>query len=247
MDLKESMSYIVKASHYQSQEKIFEGPLDLLLELIEKEKLDITEVSLAQVANQFLEYLETTQGISPENLADFLLIGGKLILIKSKVILPMLELEKEEEEDIEELKARLREYQRFKEISKEIKALAVRKEMFFSKQSYSGMRTVFCPPKNVIAFDLKEALENVLNKLPKVENLAKRTIKDVVSMKDKIKYIKESLTRRMEMTFTEAASDTKNKIEVIITFLAILELVRKSTVTIEQNDMFGEIKIKKSS
>ncbi|MEA2097741.1 MAG: ScpA family protein [Patescibacteria group bacterium] len=241
------MSYIVKASHYQSQEKIFEGPLDLLLELIEKEKLDITEVSLAQVANQFLEYLETTQGISPENLADFLLIGGKLILIKSKVILPMLELEKEEEEDIEELKARLREYQRFKEISKEIKALAVRKEMFFSKQSYSGMRTVFCPPKNVIAFDLKEALENVLNKLPKVENLAKRTIKDVVSMKDKIKYIKESLTRRMEMTFTEAASDTKNKIEVIITFLAILELVRKSTVTIEQNDMFGEIKIKKSS
>lgn len=241
------MSYIVKASHYQSQEKIFEGPLDLLLELIEKEKLDITEVSLAQVANQFLEYLETAQGISPENLADFLLIGGKLILIKSKVILPMLELEKEEEEDIEELKARLREYQRFKEISKEIKALAVRKEMFFSKQSYSGMRTVFCPPKNVIAFDLKEALENVLNKLPKVENLAKRTIKDVVSMKDKIKYIKESLTRRMEMTFTEAASDTKNKIEVIITFLAILELVRKSTVTIEQNDMFGEIKIKKSS
>lgn len=241
------MSYIVKASHYQSQEKIFEGPLDLLLELIEKEKLDITEVSLAQVANQFLEYLETAQGISPENLADFLLIGGKLILIKSKAILPMLELEKEEEEDIEELKARLREYQKFKEISKKIKALAIRREMFFSKQSYSGMRMVFCPPKNIITLDLQEALEGVLNKLPKAENLAKRTMKDIVSIKDKIKHIKENLTKRIEMTFTEATHGTKDKIEVIITFLAMLELVRKSMVTIEQNDMFGEIKIKKSS
>ncbi|MCK4799841.1 segregation/condensation protein A [Candidatus Parcubacteria bacterium] len=241
------MSYIVKASHYQSQEKIFEGPLDLLLELIEKEKLDITEVSLAQVANQFLEYLETAQGISPENLADFLLIGGKLILIKSKAILPMLELEKEEEEDIEELKARLREYQKFKEISKKIKALAIRREMFFSKQSYSGMRMVFCPPKKITTLDLQEALEGVLNKLPKAENLAKRTMKDIVSIKDKIKHIKENLTKRIEMTFTEATHGTKDKIEVIITFLAMLELVRKSMVTIEQNDMFGEIKIKKSS
>jgi len=241
------MSYIVKASHYQSQEKIFEGPLDLLLELIEKEKLDITEVSLAQVANQFLEYLETAQGISPENLADFLLIGGKLILIKSKAILPMLELEKEEEEDIEELKARLREYQRFKEISKKIKALAIRREMFFSKQSYFGIRMVFCPPKNITTLDLREALEGVLNKLPKAENFAKRTIKDIVSIKDKIKHIKENLTKRIEMTFTEATHGTKDKIEVIITFLAMLELVRKSMVTIEQDDMFGEIKIKKSS
>ena len=241
------MSYIVKARNYKSQEKIFEGPLDLLLELIEKEKLDITEVSLAQVADQFLEYLETVQEISPENLADFLLIAGKLILIKSKAILPVLELEKEEEEDIEELKARLREYQRFKEISKKIKALAVRKEMFFSKQSYSGMRTVFCPPKNITVSDLKEALESVLNKLPEVGNLAKRTMKDIVSIKDRIEHIKENLAKRIEMTFGEATVGTKNKIEVIITFLAMLELVRKSMVIVEQSDMFGEIKIKKSS
>jgi len=93
------MSYIVKASHYQSQEKIFEGPLDLLLDLIEKEELEVTDVSLAQVANQFLKYLENSENVSPEYLADFLLVAGKLILIKSKAILPTLELEKEEEED----------------------------------------------------------------------------------------------------------------------------------------------------
>lgn len=239
------MSYIVKARNYKNQEKIFEGPLDLLLELIEKEKLDITDIALAQVADQFINYLESSgKDITPEYLSSFLLIAGKLILIKSKAILPMLELEKEEEEDIEELKARLREYQRFKEISKKIKALAVRKEMFFSKQSYSGMRTVFCPPKNIRAFDLREVMENVLNKLPEVENLAKRTIKDMVSIKDRIKHIRENLTQRFEMTFEEATVGTKNKIEVIITFLAMLELVRKSMVIVEQSDMFGEIKIK---
>ncbi|NOQ68078.1 hypothetical protein GQ568_01395 [Patescibacteria group bacterium] len=239
------MSYIVKARNYKNQEKIFEGPLDLLLELIEKEKLDITDIALAQVADQFINYLENSrEDITLEHLSSFLLVAGKLILIKSKAILPMLELEKEEEEDIEELKARLREYQKFKEISKKIKALAVRKEMFFSKQSYSGMRTVFCPPKNIRASDLREVMENVLNKLPEVENLAKRTMKDIVSIKDRIEHIKENLAKRIEMTFEEAAVGTKNKIEVIITFLAMLELVRKSMVIVEQSDMFGEIRIK---
>ena len=128
------MSYIVKAHHYKNKEQLFEGPLDLLLDLIEKEKLDITDIALAQVADQFISYLEgSKEDITPGYLSSFILVAGKLILIKSKAILPMLELEKEEEEDIEELKLRLREYQRFKEISKEIKRLAERKEMFFEE------------------------------------------------------------------------------------------------------------------
>jgi segregation and condensation protein A len=239
------MSYIVKASHYQSQEKIFEGPLGLLLELIEKEKLNITEVSLAQVAGQFLEYLETIQEISPENLADFLLIAGKLILIKSKAILPMLELEKEEEEDIEELKARLKEYKKFKEAAKELRKLESRKKMLFSRQSYSGMKTIFCPPKKLSVLDLQNTFENVLDKLPKVEILAKETIKKVISIKDKIEYLKKNLMERIEMTFHGAVSNNKDKVEIIITFLAMLELVRNNMVSVEQKKMFGEIKIKR--
>lgn len=239
------MSYIVKAHHWRNQEKLFEGPLDLLLDLIEKEKLDITEVSLAQVADQFLEYLKSVQEIGPSNLADFLLVAGKLILIKSKALLPMLELEKEEEEDIEELKARLKEYQKFKEISKKIKELANRKEKFFSRQSYSGMQAIFCPPKNITMFDLQEALETVLNKLPEIETIVKRAMGNVVSIKDRIEHIRESLVLRIEMTFKEATVGTKSKIEIIITFLAMLELVRKSIIVVEQVEIFGDIKIKK--
>jgi segregation and condensation protein A len=239
------MSYIVKAHHFQNQEKLFEGPLDLLLELIEKEKLDITEVSLAQVADQFLEYLESVKEIGPSNLADFLLVAGKLILIKSKALLPLLELEKEEEEDIEELKARLKEYQKFKEISREIKRLANRKEKFFSRQSYSGMRAIFCPPKNIITLDLQEALESVFHRLPEIETIAKRAMGNIISIKDRIEHIRESLVLRIEMTFREVTVESKSKIEVIVTFLAMLELVRKSIIVVEQADIFGDIKIKK--
>jgi len=241
------MSYIVKASHYQSQEKIFEGPLDLLLDLIEKEELEVTDVSLAQVANQFLKYLENSENVSPEYLADFLLVAGKLILIKSKAILPTLELEKEEEEDIEELKARLKEYKKFKEVAKELRKLESRKRIFFSRQSYSGMKTIFCPPKKLSVLDLQNIFENVLDKLPKVEILAKETIKKIISIKDKIDYLKKSLLERVNLTFHSAITDKKDKVEIVVTFLAMLELVRNNMVVVEQEDMFGEIKIKKLS
>lgn len=241
------MSYIVKAHNYQSQEKIFEGPLDLLLDLIEKEKLDVTDVSLAQVANQFLKYLEDSKNVSPEYLADFLLVAGKLILIKSKAILPMLELEKEEEEDIEELKARLVEYKKFKEVAKEFIKLERRKKTLFSRQSYSGMKTIFCPPKKLSISNLQNIFENVLDKLPKVEVFTKETIKKVISIKDKIEYLKKSLTERMNLTFHSAIANKKDKVEIVVTFLAMLELIRNNAVIVEQEEMFGEIKIKKLS
>ncbi|MFZ2969742.1 MAG: segregation/condensation protein A [Minisyncoccia bacterium] len=240
------MSYIVKAHHWQSKEKIFEGPLDLLLELIEKEKLEITDLALAQVADQFLGYLEgSKEDITPEHLADFLLVAGKLILIKSKAILPMLELEKEEEEDIEELKARLIEYRKFKEISKEIKKLEGRKMMFFGRQSYLGIEKVFCPPENICAQDLTGAFDDVVSKFPDISHLKQETIKEVISIKDKIDHILQNLSSKIEMTFNQTVFSAKNKIEVVVTFLAMLELVRKNIVVIEQQEMFGEISIKK--
>lgn len=240
------MSYIVKAHHWQSKEKLFEGPLDLLLELIEKEKLDITDLALAQVADQFLGYLEgSKEDITPEHLADFLLVAGKLILIKSKAILPMLELEKEEEGDIEELKMRLIEYRKFKEISKEIKRLEMRKKMFFSRESYMGMKTVFCPPEKITASDLASAFDDVISKLPDVSHLKQETMREVISIKDKIEHILQNLSERIECTFSQAVTNAKTKVEVIVTFLAMLELVRKNIVVIEQSEMFGDIKIKK--
>ncbi|MBW6440437.1 segregation/condensation protein A [Patescibacteria group bacterium] len=240
------MSYIVKAHNLQNQEQMFEGPLDLLLDLIEKEKLDITDIALAQVADQFIGYLENSkEDITPEYLSSFILVAGKLILIKSKAILPMLELEKEEEEDIEELKSRLREYQRFKNISKEIKLLEKRSEMFYSRQSYSGMKNIFSPPEDISCIDLQSSLENIFIKMPQIDTTRKMVIINNINIKDKIQYIKDRMMHRIEMTFKDMTVDASDKIEIIITFLAMLELVRKSLVVVEQADMFGDIKIKR--
>jgi len=241
------MSYIVKAHHYRNHEKrIFEGPLDVLLELIEKEKLDITEVSLAKVADHFFEYLKEAKDISPDSLADFLLVAGKLILIKSKAILPMLELEKEEEEDIEELKTRLIEYRRFKNIAKKLKNREGQKRILFSREGYIGVKTVFCPPEKISIFDLREYFGRVLDKLPKFENLTKETVKEVIiSIKDKIEQLKNSLANRIEITFKEMTVGKVGKLEVIITFLAMLELVRRNFIIAEQLEAFGEIRIKR--
>lgn len=238
------MSYIVKAHHYQSKEKLFEGPLDLLLELIEKEKLEITDLALAQVADQFLGYLEgAREDITPDHMADFLLVAGKLILIKSKAILPLLELEQEEEEDIEDLKIRLIEYRKFKEISKEIKKLAERKKTLFSRQSYSGVDAIFCPPKSISAKDLENIFFDVVSKLPDISHLQKKTILEVISIKEKIEHIKRSLAAKVETSFKDMILNSRSKVEVIITFLAMLELVRKNFIVIEQVEVFGEIKI----
>jgi segregation and condensation protein A len=240
------MPYIVSAKKIRNEEKVFEGPLDLLLDLILKNKLEITDISLAEVADQFIIYMqENGESIGPEQLADFLLIAGKLVLIKSKAILPLLELEKEEEEDIEELKRRLREYKKFKEIFPLIKKIYENKNMFFGKTGYSGIGTVFCPPPNLALADLESFFASAIAKMPVKEVLSEKKKLNPISITDKINEIKERLMERMDVTFRSVIIGSKNKVEVIVTFLAMLELVRKNHAYIEQEEMFGEISIKK--
>jgi len=241
------MSYIVQAKKIQDgEEKVFEGPMDLLLELILKNKLDVTDISLAQVADQFINYMqENSEIIGPEHLSDFLLIAGKLVLIKSKAILPLLELEREEEEDIEELKRRLREYKKFKEIFPQIKLFYDNKENFFAKQSYSGVGTVFCPPQNLALSDLENLFSVAITRMPVKEELVEKRHLIKISISDKMNEIKNRILDRIQVTFQSMISGKKDKVEVIVTFLAMLELVRKSQAIIDQEEMFGEISIKK--
>lgn len=240
------MTYIVKARKLMGESSAFEGPLDLLLELIEKNKLDITDISLAEVADQFIDYMQSnSDAIGPNHLADFILIAGKLILIKSKAILPLLELEKEEEEDIEELKRRLREYKRFKEIFPEIKKIFESKEMFFSRAGYTGVKTFFCPPEGIGAENLRDYFIQVISKIPEKEISENKKQFNKISISDKMKEIQNRLLERIEITFKSAISESRSKVEVVVVFLAVLELVRKNQAVIDQQDMFGEITIKK--
>jgi len=242
------MPYIVSARKIQnSEENVFEGPMDLLLELIVKNKLDITDISLSRVADQFIDYMqENSEIISPEQLSEFLLIAGKLVLIKSRAILPLLELEKEEEEDIEELKRRLREYRRFKEIFPHIKTLYDRPDKFYGKPGYVGVGTIFCPPRNLKLEDLEGLFATAITKMPVKEEVGSRRQIIKISIADKIHEIRQKIYDRVQVTFRSLiAGNNKNKMEVVVTFLAMLELVRKNQALMDQEEMFGEISIKK--
>ena len=228
---------------YQVKLEKFEGPLELLLELIEKEKLSITELNLAHVADQYLEYIKDNQNIHLENLADFLSVAAKLILIKSRALLPILKFSEEEEEEIEDLAHQLAEYKRFKEISIKIGKLAIAQRVCFSKAPYQGIRSVFYPPEDINAFDLKKYFQKVLSEIPVASVLQEEIVGEIVTLEERISDLEIALRDKIETCFAELVSQAKDKIDVIISFLAMLEMVKQKIIHVEQKELFHDIKL----
>lgn len=232
------MTYVFK------QEK-FEGPLELLLELIEKEKLSISEVSLAKITDQYLTYLKSQERILPEMLAEFLVVAAQLILIKSRSLLPNLVLNKDEEESLEELTKRLAEYKKIREFAKEIKKLESRKRVIVSREAYAGMPSFFYPPAKITPIILERAFASFLESIPKIEKLAEESLKRIVSLEEKIKHVRAFLQGVVESAFSEIVQGSKEKIEIIVSFLAVLELSHRKFVQLEQQHPFADFKVKR--
>jgi segregation and condensation protein A len=225
----------------------FEGPLDLLLQLIEKDKLQITEISLAKITDQYLAYLEKSQNLAMEEVADFLLIASKLIYLKSKYLLPDLSLP--EVEDALDLEKQLKIYRQYYEASKLIN------KMFLNKKRYSYVRTApyklevlqsFFPPRNVSQTSLREIFAEILSRVSRVINLPKVIMARAISIGEKIDYIKKLIREKANFTFNHLLKEKKNKIEAVVTFLAILELVKQKEIVVEQSCLFGELNINKN-
>jgi segregation and condensation protein A len=222
----------------------FEGPLDLLLQLTEQEKLDITRVSLAQIADQYLEYITQAKDITLANLADFLSVAARLILIKSKALLPMLQFTEEEEEEIKDLEHQLAEYKKFKEASREVAMLFDSNDEYFSRDGFLGVVSVFYPPVNIVSEDLLKAFSKVLGEIPVPEKLEEDMIKEVLTLEDKIVHLQEFLRVKIETSFSELVANAKDKVEVVVSFLAMLELVKQRIINVEQGELFSEIQLK---
>ena len=218
--------------------------MDLLLSLIEEQKLDITRVSLAKVADQYLEYINRQEGISLANLADFLTVASRLILIKSKAMLPILELTSEEEGEIEDLEKQLALYRQYKEVSRRIGKMYSSNRISRARESFSGIKLFFYPPKDINIFDLKKFFEKIISEIPVIEKLEEEMVKEVVTLEEKIGELQETLRSRIESTFSELTSGAKDKIEIIVSFLAMLELVKQRIIQVEQDSLFKEIKMK---
>ena len=231
---------------YTVKLKEFQGPLDLLLQLTEEKKLDIIEISLAKVTDQYLTHLKNLENISLEDLVNFLVIASRLILIKSRMLLPSLELTEEEEEDIEALKRQLEEYKKFKDLARGIEEIAKNKNIAYSREKCHGIPTIFYPPKNVGLEDLRITFKKILEEIAILEKkLPEESLKLKISIEEKIRKIREELSKRIQTTFQDITKKTESRIDMIISFLALLELIKQQAISAEQNNLYGEIKVVK--
>lgn len=221
----------------------FEGPLDLLLELIEEQKLDTTEMSIAKVADDYLEFMRNDENISLEHLADFVNIASKIILIKSRNLIPSLEVTPDEEKEIKDLGEQLRLYKKFKEAGNKIDFLLKNGKRLYSRDYLLGVSSVFSPPKNLNLFDLKKIFQKIIDQIVLPEKLHKEAVADIITLEDKIGELQKTLEERVKLSFSQLSSLAQSKVEVIVSFLALLELIKQRIVSVEQNNLFEEIKI----
>jgi segregation and condensation protein A len=232
---------------YQVSLPVFEGPLDLLLHLIERQELDITQVSLARVTNQYLEYLGQITERNPDNLADFLVVAAKLLLIKSRVLLPQppgLPSPEDTEIDVgEELIQQLAVYKRFKEAATWLKELE-------AQGICSFVRLAAPPPlqQNVDVGDIKlddllAAVREVLAIKPLAPSVNGAVPPVTISIADQMKLIELETSRSRSLSFRKLLEKRNSRLEVIVTLLALLELVKQLRVTMEQHQLFGDIVI----
>jgi segregation and condensation protein A len=222
----------------------FEGPLDLLLALTEQEKLDITRVSLAKITEQYLDYINKAQHITLEHMAEFLSVAAKLILIKSKALLPLLEFTEEEEEEIRDLEHQLAEYKKFKDAAIEIGKLVENKNFGFTREGFSGLGVVFYPPENIKVVDLRSAFAKVLGEIPILEKIEEEMIREVLTLEDRIVHLQNTLREKVQTSFAELVAHTQDRVEIVVSFLAMLEMVKQKLIHVEQGELFSEIKMR---
>lgn len=233
--------HTAKTMNYAVRLEQFEGPLELLLQLIEKEKLDITRVSLAVVADQYLAYLAEQQDVPLSQLAQFLSVASRLLLLKSRALLPLLEFTEEEEQSLDELEWQLREYRKFREVSITLGHGFEQRTHAWPRESFLGAERVFFPAPGVTAETLRDTFQSVLGEIPLLEKLEEEAIRTVVSLEDKMRDLQSTLTTRMQLSFQQLTQDVTDKLEVIVAFLALLELVKQRFVRVEQSGSFQEI------
>lgn len=228
---------------YELKLQKFSGPIEKLLELIEEKKLSITQVSLAEVTAEFLNYLKTIEKAEPGLLADFVAVASRLLLIKSKALLPSLELSEEEEEDIKDLEERLKAYQEFKHASQHIKNLWRENQQFFAREFLSGLnnQSVFYPPAELSGDMLYKAAAKLLTDVSQFLIETKNVKISAVSLEEKMQELLQRI-KTSAAKFNELTKE-KDKKEIVVLFLAILHLIKAKLIQAEQGENFSEIQI----
>lgn len=220
----------------------FSGPLDLLLSLIDEQKLDINELAISEVTEQYINYLETLEEKHPEELADFLVIATRLLLLKSKNLLPQLEPDDEQGPSLEE---QLRLYKAFVEASKKLNKVWLQNNIAGFRVEPPRRPTSFVAPVNFNLKNLQESIWKLILRLKPLKELPQRNIDKGLTIKEKLEQIRVLLKKTKEFSFNDVLQNSQNRTEVIFTFLALLELVKERQVALKQEDSFSDIMVAK--
>jgi segregation and condensation protein A len=226
---------------FEIETPVFKGPLELLLELIEKRKLLINDISLAQVTDDYIAYIKQFESFPVALSANFILVASTLLLIKSKSLLPSLSLTDEESMSIEDLEHRLKLYKRIKELSLHVKA-KFGTEMIFLRSETRTTKPVFSPHTTMTVSNIFAALKDVVKNFPKPETLPRAIVKKVISLEETIMDLTKRVQSSLKMSFREFSRFGKeDKVNVIVSFLAMLELVKQGIINVTQDGHFKDI------
>lgn len=235
----------------------FEGPVSLLLDLIEKKKMPISSVSLAGISGQFLDYLKTFEKLPYADTASFIETASILMLIKSRSLLPQMEISEEERQSIEELEKRLEIYKFIRDVSGALKNIYDQAPMF-ERESFANMDIVLgIKPANLSLQNIFEAAKTIINFLPKDENLPQVKVGRIIKLEEKISELARRIQDNIQTCFSDFSGQNRCgiklskeelneiKTEIIVSFLALLELVKQGMAMAEQEKHFGDISVKK--
>ncbi|MFA5350233.1 MAG: segregation/condensation protein A [Candidatus Omnitrophota bacterium] len=238
--------------NYKIHLEMFEGPLDLLLYLVKKDHLNIYDIPIAKVTQQYLEYINFMQLLDLDIVGDFLVMAATLMQIKSKMLLPASETpaEEEEEDPRAELVKRLLEYEKFKQIAENLKEREISQQDVFKRQKTEAPLDAQANPKeeNVYfeasIFDLINAFSQALKDIPK--EVFYEVIKDQFTVEQKVHDILHLLLVETEVKLSTLFSKSKDKLEIIVIFLAILELAKMKEIVARQDAAFEDIIISRN-
>lgn len=225
----------------------FEGPIEFLLQLIEEKKLEINRVALAEVTESFLQHLKQAserEDLNKDLTANFLVVAATLMLIKSVTLLPALEVGEEEEISMEKLEARLSLYRLIKGASRRLGERFGRETIYFRLEK--KLTVVFAPPANLTAAVFSDLLREVIAVLPPPEMLFQTIIKKTISLEAAAADLTARIQRALRISFQDFVKDKKHKVNVIISFLGLLELIKRGEVTARQTAPFEEISVEAS-
>ena len=242
---------ILETKKYSIKLNNFEGPLDLLCHLIDKNKMDIYSINISEIADQYIEYINQVEKMNLDITSEFLVMSSTLLYLKSKHLLPK---QKDDEEEIteEELIRRIIEYKKYKEITKKLKENFLK----YSKRYYKIAEQIELPKqeleieynKNTIPEIYKELIRRNKDKVNEnASNIEKIAITETYSVGDKVKDMYRALIKYKKFTFNKLFSLKKhNKTEVITAFSGLLEMSRRNKVITEQEKLFGDIEVEKN-